>query len=225
MPKSKRIRSNPSADPFEAMLPDRVPVMPVKSTVLFPTGATGLQVGFEPNVEVLTRYQDRNLAVAFVYSAEDDMPIEPVTLEKVGVFARILNRLNLPGGTIQTTIQGLIRIQLEEVRLEDGHFTARARLVDEVAVSEEEASALIERILTTLGGIGANIERLADVPRILRSNLGDPGRFADLVATLAHFGAEDKDEVLQRLDVRERLEFVAQRLDTEWERIRTRAAA
>src|SRR5690606_28358548 len=86
-----------------------------------------------------------------------------------------------------------------------------------------EAEPLVERILTTLGGIGANVERLADVPRILRSNLGDPSRFADLVATLAHFDVREKDEVLQRLDVRQRLEFVAERLDRQWERITSHA--
>lgn len=193
--------------------------MPVKSTVLFPTGATGLQVGFAPNVEVLTAHTDRNLAVALVHSMDDDMPIEAASLEKVGVLSRVLNRLNLPGGTIQTTIQGLIRVHIEDVLLEGSHYTAFVRLVEETAVSDAEAEPLIERILTTLGGIGANVERLADVPRILRSNMGDPSRFADLVATLAHFDVRDKDEVLQRLDVRERLEYVAECLDRQWERI------
>jgi ATP-dependent Lon protease len=212
-------------DPSESLLtplPDRVPLMPVKSTVLFPTGATGLQVGFAPNVEVLTHYRERNLVVALVHSTEDEMPIDPASLEKVGTLARVLNRLNLPGGTIQTTIQGLIRIHLDEVRREDGHYSALPRLVEEIPAEEDEATRLIERILTTLGAIGAHVERIEDVPRILRSNLGDPGRFADLVATLAHFGVEDKNGVLQRLDVRDRLEFVAERLDVEWGRIQDR---
>jgi ATP-dependent Lon protease len=222
MPKSRPATYDP-AESLHSTLPERIPVMPVKSTVIFPTGATGLQVGFAPNVEVLTHYRDKNLVVALVHSMEDEMPIEPAALEKVGVLARILNRLNLPGGTIQTTIQGLIRIHLDDVRVEGGHYTAYPRLVEETAAGEEEASRLIERILTTLGGIGAHVERLADVPRILRSNIGDAGRFADLVATLAHFGNEDKDAVLQRLDVRERLEFVLSRLDEEWERIRVRS--
>ncbi len=216
-------RNRESYDPAESLstqLPDRVPVMPIKSTVLFPTGATGLQVGFAPNVEVLTEYRDRNLVVAMVHAEDDEMPIDPARLERVGVLARVLNRLNLPGGTVQTTIQGLIRVHIEDVRLEGGHYTAHTRLVEEVAVDDEEAARLIERILATLGGIGAHVERLADVPRILRGNLGDPGRFADLVATLAQFGAADKDEVLQRLDVRERLEYVAARLEGEFQRIR-----
>src|SRR5690606_12531329 len=163
--------------------------------------------------------------VGLVHAEDDEMPIDPASLEKVGVLARVLNRLNLPGGTIQTTIQGLIRVHLEDVRLEDGYYTANSRLVEETGVSEEEAQRLIERILTTLGGIGANVERLADVPKILRSNIGDPGRFADLVATLSHFGVAEKNEVLQRLDVRERLEYVLATLDREWARIRERIEA
>src|SRR5690606_21002504 len=48
-----------------------------------------------------------------------------------------------------------------------------------------------------------------------------PGRFADLVATLAHLSVQDKDAVLQRLDIAERLRFVLERLEYEWERIRS----
>ncbi|MQA92346.1 MAG: endopeptidase La [Gemmatimonas sp.] len=224
MPKRRR----PNPDPPEsvlATLPERVPVMPIKSTILFPTGATGLQVGFAPNVEVLSRYRERNLVVALVHAEDDEMPIDPASLQKIGVLSRVLNRLNLPGGTIQTTIQGLIRVHLEDVRFEDGHYTASTRLVEEVAIDEEEAKRLIEKILATLGGIGANVERLAEVPKILRSNMGDPGRFADLVATLSHFGAMDKNEVLQRLDVAERLEYVVQALEREWERFRSQSQA
>lgn len=215
-------RRRPGKDAIDLQtLPERVPVFPVKSTLLFPTGATSLQVGFAPNLEVLTAYTERNLAVALVHSMDDDMPIEATSLQKVGVLSRVLNRLNLPGGTVQTTIQGLIRIHIENVQLDGNHYTAFVRLVDEAAVRDEEAAPLIERILATLGGIGANVEQMADVPRILRSNLGDPGRFADLVATLAHFDVQEKDEVLQRLDVRERLEYVAERLDRQWEGIQT----
>ena len=58
------------------------------------------------------------------------------------------------------------------------------------------------------------------MPRILRMNLGDPGRFADLVATLANFSVASKDEVLQRLDVKARLQFVMEELDGQIKRVR-----
>src|SRR5918998_3618093 len=99
-------------EPFQGTLPERIPVMPVKSTVIFPTGATGLQVGFPPNVEVLGLQPGKTFVVGLVTTDDEDLPIDPASLEKVGVLARVLNRLNLPGGLIQATIQGLIRVRL-----------------------------------------------------------------------------------------------------------------
>ena len=80
MPKSRSQRGKTTTPP-SPNLPDRVPVMPVKSTVLFPTGATGLQVGFSPNVAVLTAHPDKNLGVGLVYSCYDEMPIDPASLQ------------------------------------------------------------------------------------------------------------------------------------------------
>ncbi|HEX6926519.1 MAG TPA: endopeptidase La [Longimicrobiaceae bacterium] len=197
--------------------------MPITSTVIFPTGATGLQVGFPPNVEVLGLHPGKSLVVALVVTEEEEDEIPPASLEKVGVIARVLNRLNLPGNLVQATLQGIIRVHLENVRFENGYYTAFPRLVEETSIPEEEAKKRIERILTTLGGIGARVERLAEVPRILRRNASDPGRFADLVATLAHFSVADKDQVLQRLDVRERLDYVGEVLDREWMKVQSRA--
>jgi ATP-dependent Lon protease len=224
MPHRRKSSYDPS-EPLHGPLPDRIAVMPVKSTVIFPTGATGLQVGFPPNVEVLGLNPGKSLVVGLVTTEDEDLPIDPAALQKVGVLARVLNRLNLPGGLIQATMQGVIRIQLEEIRFESGYYSGFPRLIEETPASQEDADRLIERILTTLGGIGAKVERLADVPRVLSRNVGDPGRFADLVASLAHFSVAEKDEVLQRLDVRERLEYVLGILEAEWQHLLERPTA
>jgi ATP-dependent Lon protease len=204
-------------------IPERIPVLPVRSTVVFPAGATALQIGFEPNVEALNAYPEPDLIVAIVAVVDDsspDTPLEPRTLEKVAVAARVLDRLNLPGGTIQTTLQGLRRIRLQDVRMEEGYYTAQAQEVEEVPANPEEADRLIERILNTVVGVAARVERIPDeVPRILRMNLADPSRFADLAATLCQFNVTDRDEVLQQLDVTERLRTVLDRLEETWERV------
>jgi ATP-dependent Lon protease len=218
MPKTRTHVYDPS-DSLLTSLPERIPVMPIKSTVVFPTGATGLQLSFPPNVQVLSLNPGKTLVVALVATEEEDSPIDPATIEKIGVATRVLNRLNLPGGTIQATIQGLIRVHLEGVRYENGFYTAYPRLVEEVPADGDEAEQIIEQILTTLNGIGAKVDRLAEVPRILRRNTGDPGRFADLVATLAHFSVPEKDAVLQRLNITDRLAYVLATLRSEWKRV------
>jgi ATP-dependent Lon protease len=204
-------------------IPERIPVLPVRSTVVFPAGATALQIGFEPNVEALNAHPEPDLIVAIAAVVDDtspDTPLEPRALEKVVTATRVLDRLNLPGGTIQTTLQGLRRIRLEDVRMEDGYYTARVREVEETPVDPEAAERLVERILNTVGGVAARVERIPDeVPRILRMNLADPSRFADLAASLCQFNVPDRDEVLQQLDVAARLRTVLHRLDETWERL------
>lgn len=205
---------------IECSLPDRIPVMPVRSTVVFPMGATALQVSYAPNVELLTAHNEKDLLVAVISVTGEDSHVDPAALEKVAVATRVLDRLNLPGGTIQATLQGLCRIHLEDVRFEQGYYTARPRAVKEVEPDEQQAERLVEKILTTITAVAARVDRIPDeAPRILRMNVADPGRFADLVASLAHLRVPDRDSVLQRLDVTDRLEYVLRQLEETWERI------
>ncbi len=207
-------------------LGERIPVLPIRSTVVYPSGATALQIGYAPNVEALAAHPEPELIVAIVATLDDGQDIAPRSLEKVGTAVRVLDRLNLPGGTIQTTLQGLKRIHLDDVRFEDGYYTARVRPVVETPLSPDAAEPAVERILGTVGGLAARVDRVPDeVPRILRMNLGDPGRFADLAATLCHLKLPDRDAVLQELDVARRLELVLSSLDEAWDRAREVDAA
>jgi len=199
--------------------PERIPVLPIRSTIVFPGGATALQIGFAPNVEALARHPQDDLVVAMVSTLDDDFP--PRALEKIATAVRVLDRLNLPGGTIQTTLQGLRRIRLADVRLEDGYYRAIAREVAEIPAKPEDADPLVEKILATVTAVASAVERVPDeVPRILRMNLEDPGRFADLTATLCNLKLPVRDAVLQELDVLARLRLVLQALEEEWEHLR-----
>ena len=134
---------------------------------------------------------------------------------------RVLDRLNLPGGVIQTTIQGLQRIHLQNVRFEDGYYMATPAPAPELPAPDLEAERLMELIMTTLGGLAAKVERIPDeVPKILRNNVADPGRFADLAATLCHFNVASRDQVLQTLDVTERLDYLLGLLQEGFNRVR-----
>jgi ATP-dependent Lon protease len=86
--------------------------------------------------------------------------------------------------------------------------------VQEIPPDEDTPQELIARILNALEILAEEIERVPrEVPRILRMNLADPGRFADLVATLANFSVLDKDEVVQRLNVADRLQYALAELE------------
>jgi ATP-dependent Lon protease len=206
---------------IECPLPERIPVLPIRSTVVFPMGATALQVSYAPNVELLTAHTEKDLLVAVASVSAEHAEIDTESLEKVVVATRVLDRLNLPGGTIQATLQGLRRIRLSEVRFHDGYYTGVPVPVEETPVDPAEAEPLTERILAAVSAVAARIDRVPDeAPRILRMNMTDPSRFADLVSTLAQFRVADRDEVLQCLDVHARLRFVHEKLEDTLRRMR-----
>ena len=201
---------------------DRLPVMPLRSTAVYPLGVIGVQIGIPSTLEMLSAHPEPNPIVALVVApGEPDDPIDPKSLEKVGVRARVSDRLNMPGGSMQATVQGIERIVLRDVVEANGYFTARIEPAHETPAPDDVAQELIARILSVLEALAAEVERVPrEVPRIMRMNLADPGRFTDLVATLTNFTVAGKDHVLQLLDVRERLEFAFKELDIQLDRVR-----
>ncbi|HEX6589669.1 MAG TPA: S16 family serine protease [Longimicrobiales bacterium] len=202
-------------------------MIPLRSTIVFPTAVLGLQIGAPYNLEVLEANPDRHIMVALVLApgAPDD-PIDARALNKIGVMARMSDRLNLPGGSVQVTVHGIRRVVLSNVRHEPGSgYVADTEAAPIVDVDPATSEELIGRTLTTLESITAEIERVPrEIPGILRMNVGDPARFADLVATLTNFSVPKKDEVVQIVDVERRLAFVLEELENEFVRVKEVAA-
>ncbi|HSJ09952.1 MAG TPA: LON peptidase substrate-binding domain-containing protein [Longimicrobiales bacterium] len=201
---------------------ETLPIVPLRSTAVFPLGVIGVQIGIPTTLELLAVHPEPGLTVAVtIASGGPDEPVDPRTLAKVAVRSRVSDRLNMPGGTVQLTLQGIERIRITEVWEEDGHFVGRIEPLTEVATAEDEAQELIARILIALEILSTEVDRVPrEVPRILRMNLADPGRFADLVASLSNFSLDDKDAVLQELDVRARLRYALDELESQLARVR-----
>jgi ATP-dependent Lon protease len=199
-----------------------LPLVPLRSTAVYPLGVIGVQIGVPTTLELLAAHHEPGLVVAVVVAGGGpDDPIDPRTLDKIAVRARVSDRLNLPGGTVQLTLQGIQRVRLSSVHETDGYFVGSAEPVEDVPADEDDAQETIARILNALDILSAEIERVPrEVPRILRMNLADPGRFADLVATLANFSVDDKDAIVQRISVAERLHFALGQLEHQVARIR-----
>ncbi len=204
-------------------IPRQLPLLPLRSTIVYPTGVIGVQVGMTSSLEMLAAHPQTPLIVALVVApGGPDDPIDPKALKgKIAVAARLSDRLNLPGGTVQATVQGIQRVKLTRVDETSGYFMARTDPVKEIAAPEELAEDLITRVITDLDALASEVDRVSkEVPRILRMNVADPGRFADLVASLANFSVAAKEEVLRRLDIGDRLRYVHEELQGQLERVR-----
>ncbi len=210
-------------DLFASLLPRTMPLMALRSTIVFPHGTIAVQMGALENLALLNDHQDHALSVALVVApgeAEDPLDTGAV-VNRIGVEARVHDRINLPGNTVQITLQGLHRILIEDVERTDPYPVAIVREARETPVDAAEGRELITRVIAAAETLADVSEKISsDVPSVLRMNVADPSRFADLAATNLGFRVSDRDEVLQRLDVGQRLRFVLMRLEREVARAR-----
>jgi ATP-dependent Lon protease len=208
---------------LKSELPPSVPLMALRSTIVYPLGTIAVQMGAPENLAVLRSYEDNGLIVGLVVaSGEMDEAVNPDSfVGRVGVAARVHERINLPGETIQITLQGLRRIVIEGIDRRDPFPVARIKPARETPLDPINGEELMARLVSAAETLAELVERIPDeVPAILKMNMSDPGRFADLAATNMNFRISDKDEVLQRLDIGERIRFVLSRLEREVARAR-----
>jgi ATP-dependent Lon protease len=100
---------------LKSELPPQLPLMALRSTIVYPLGTIAVQMGAPENLALLRDNEDPGLIVALVVAAGDhDEPVDPDKfIGRVGVAARVHERINLPGETVQITLQGLRRITIE----------------------------------------------------------------------------------------------------------------
>jgi ATP-dependent Lon protease len=210
-------------DILRSELPPTLPLMALRSTIVYPLGTIAVQMGAPENLAILRSHEDNGLIVALVVASGDHD--EPINTEqfvgRVGVAARVHERINLPGETIQITLQGLRRITIDGIDSHEPFPVALVKPAKETPPEPVQGEELMTRLVSAAETLAELIDRIPDeVPAILKMNMSDPGRFADLAATNMNFRIADKDEVLQRLDVGERIKFVLSRLEREVARAR-----
>ena len=208
---------------LRAELPPTLPLMALRSTIVYPLGTIAVQMGAPENLALLRAHEESGLIVALVVASGDgDDAVDPHKfVGRVGVAARVHERINLPGETIQITLQGLRRITIDAIDQVMPYAIAQVQGARETPADASELDELVARTVTAAETLADLVERIPnEVPQILKMNVSDPGRFADLAATNMNLRIVDKEEVLQRLDIGQRIRFILSRLEREVARAR-----
>lgn len=199
-----------------------LPVLPLLSTVIYPQGVATVQIGFEENIALLNGNPEPDATICLAFcSAAGASEIRKEALSQVAVVSRILDRLKLPGGSYQVTFQGLRRVNIEEIIQERPYYRARVQpLIEEIGdpfkvnVLVQKAVNLFERLV----GYSSNYPK--ELIHILKMNVENPGRFADLLCSSINFEYAEKQKVLQAVGIEPRLQRVIELLRGELDRVK-----
>ena len=199
--------------------PAALPVLPLKDTVVFPQSMSPLAIGQERSVRLIDDVVsgDRLLALVTARDASIDAPGWD-DLYEVGTVALVHKMIKVPDGTLRILVQGLDRVRLAHRLDVDPYLLGEFNPLPDVLTETPEVEALTRNVQGLFARIIGLAPYLPEELQLAAANVDDPSALAHLVAsTLRTIKTEERQEVLETVDVEERLRRISAILNRELE--------
>jgi ATP-dependent Lon protease len=216
---SRSIQSVSTRQPISDSVRPDMPILPLRDTVLFPHAVLPLTVGRESSVQLINSLgEDKTIVVVAQREARVDSP-QPTDLYSMGTLATVHKVVKMPNQSLFVFAEGLERTRLGEFSQVQPFMRASVNIIAEpTGQKTAEIEALQRNVLTLFQQIVANSPTLSDELQTVAMNIEEPGRLVDFVASsLPSLSTKDKQELLETLDIRVRLEKINQHLAKEIE--------
>jgi len=193
-----------------------LPLLPLRDVVVYPHMVIPLFVGREKSIEALEAAMtgDKQILLLAQKNPADDDPGEDA-LYRVGTVATVLQLLKLPDGTVKVLVEGEQRGAVERFMEVDGHLRAEVALIDEVEAPERESEVFVRSLLSQFEQY---VQLGKKVPAEVLSSLNsidEPSRLVDTMAAHMALKIEQKQDILEIIDLPARVEHVLALLDGE----------
>ena len=191
-------------------------VLPLRDVVVYPHMVIPLFVGREKSIRALERAMEAGKQILLVAQkdAGDDNP-QPKDIHAIGTVSNILQLLKLPDGTIKVLVEGVRRGRVVRFLEVEDLYTAEVEAVEAEQVSDREAEVLSRSLM---GQFDQYVKLNKKVPSEIISSLtsiDDPSRLADTIAAHMAIKIESKQEILELIPLRDRLEHLIALMDSE----------
>ena len=191
-------------------IPDELPILPLRDTVLFPNSFMPLAVARESSVRLIDEAISAGKLIG-VFTQRDASVDEPQQsdLYDIGTASHIHKMFKLPDGSLRLIVQGLARLRLDEVTEMRPYLRARVTpAVETLAETDRlEIDALLRNIKTSFQKVVSLSPLLSEDLQTLAANITEPGRLSDFIASsLSTIATAVKQEALETLDVRARMD-------------------
>ena len=211
----------------QRIIPQELPILPVRDTVLFPGAVMPLPVGRESSLALLDSLgsgSEKYLGVV----AQLDPRVEAPTgsdLHGVGTLAKVHKMVRMPNGNVVAFLEGLDRIRVNEILGLKPFLRAKVEVQPDLDDDREpELMALERNVKELFREVVARSPQLSDDLQTEVMNLDAPGRLADFAAaTLPSLNTMVRQELLETFDVRKRLEMLISELSKEKEVLELRS--
>ncbi len=186
-----------------------VPLLPLRGMLVFPTMVLHLDVGREQSVQALEQAMLTDHLI-FLTTQKDTAIDEPGEddIYKVGTLTKVKQMLKLPNGTIRVLVEGLSRAKMKDYIVKDDFAAATLELFEDDTEKDVEIQALMRTMLEYFEQYIKLSKKISAETFATVADMEEPGRIADIVASHLPLKLQDKQDILETFDVKERLSNV-----------------
>ncbi|MFZ0961613.1 MAG: endopeptidase La [Terriglobia bacterium] len=204
-----------------------LPILPVRDTVLFPNAILPLTVGRDSSLKLISDLKEDEKYVG-VISQRDPRVDNPQTVDlfQIGTVAFVHKIIKLPSQSLFIFVEGLQRIAIEEVTQTEPFLRARVKPLADVMPGGKESDfdALVRSVTTMFQQVVQLSPTLSDDLQTVVMNIDDPSRLSDFIAAnLPSLSSVEKQELLESLELKVRLERLNRQLAREVEVLQLRS--
>jgi ATP-dependent Lon protease len=202
----------------EVRVPEELPILPVRDTVVFPRTISPLSVGKPRSVQLINDALENDKIIGlFAIRNEAEEPT-PEDIYPIGSAAGIAKMLRAPDGSLRLIVQGLQRIRLVEIIADEPYYRARIEVIPEVVPAEDiELEGTVRHVLSLFERVVNLAPYLPDDLLVFANNVRNPGHLADIIASTLNLKLPERQELLEMYDVSHRLRRLTELLNREIE--------
>src|SRR5436305_2409986 len=199
-------------------IPDFLPVLPLKDTVVYPFSVQPLGVGQERSIRLIddVMRSDR-LVVLVAQKSEEIDQAGPDDIFKIGTVSRIGRMFRMPDGTLQIAVQGLERVVIDEFVQEKPYLAARVTPKPDVQETDKETEALKRNVISYFQRLVALVQNMPEGVAAATLNLEEPRQVVYVIATFVQMDLELRQKLLELDSVHEKLVHLSRFLAHELE--------
>jgi ATP-dependent Lon protease len=199
-------------------LPATLPVLPLKETVVFPESMTPLAIGQERSIRLIDDVVGGDRLLALVTVRDEDVESPSFDdLYEIGTAAVVHKMIRVPDGTLRILVQGLRRVRLERPATSEPYLVGEFSEEPDVLEESKEVEALTRNVQGLFARIIGLVPYLPEELQIAAANVDNPSALCHLVASTLRLKTEEKQLLLERANVEERLREVSLILNRELE--------
>lgn len=201
-------------------VPEILPIMALRNTVLFPQQVVPIYIGRERSLRLIEELPESKKRILVVAQKEGSVENpEKEDLYEWGSIAQVLKIFNMPDGSKSAIVQGLERAKIHSFIQTDPYFKGAVLKAQEIYNPSLEIDAMIANIRQLFQKLSKIANYLTEDQMSIFNTFKHPGRLADRIIHLLSVPIQEKQEILEELDVRKRLEKATLFINREIQRI------